>query len=284
MSNAAEVEVYQDPAGSDIEQWARDLSQAYQMSRQLVTTSFVPESYKGKPEEAAAAIITGAEIGLSPLAALRSIDIIQGVPGMRAIALRALVQSKGHQMWIEESTATRCVMKGRRKDSDKVETVTWDMTRAQGLSLHTKANWKNQPIAMLIARATSEMARLIAADVLLGIPYSIEELEDQADVAATATGAQPAAKRTSTRAKRAPLDPQRGEAPDLPTPELEAPKEPEAETPADPATGEVDDDVKRAEEARAAAAKEFSERPPMDEPMVDWEPPTDADAPAEEPS
>jgi hypothetical protein len=32
---------------------------------------------------------------------------------------------------------------------------------------------------MLIARATSEVARLVAADALLGIPYTAEELEDQ---------------------------------------------------------------------------------------------------------
>jgi hypothetical protein len=32
---------------------------------------------------------------------------------------------------------------------------------------------------MLVARATSEVCRLIASDVLLGLPYSVEELDDQ---------------------------------------------------------------------------------------------------------
>lgn len=175
---STEVEVYERPAANELEQWARDLTTAYQAARQLVTTSFVPRTYQGKPEEAAAAIMTGKEVGLSPLAALRSIDIIGGVPAMRAIALRALVQSSGHEIWTEESTATQAIVAGRRKGSDKVERSVWTMDRARELKLATKDNWKNQPIAMLLARATSELVRLIAADVILGIPYSIEEIAD----------------------------------------------------------------------------------------------------------
>jgi hypothetical protein len=44
--------------------------------------------------------------------------------------------------------------------------------------LTTKSNWKSQPQAMLVARATSEIARLIASDAILGIAYSIEEIAD----------------------------------------------------------------------------------------------------------
>lgn len=163
---------------TEIEAWAFNLSQAYAIAVRLVTTSFVPRTYDGKPAEAAAAIMTGQELGMSPLAALRSIDIISGVPAMRAIALRALVQSKGHEIWTEESTATQAVVAGRRRGSDKVERSVWTLDRARGLNLLGKDNWKKQPIAMLLARATSELVRLIAADVLLGIPYSVEEIED----------------------------------------------------------------------------------------------------------
>ncbi|MBK0296689.1 hypothetical protein IAE22_32635, partial [Bacillus sp. S34] len=114
----------------------------------------------------------------SPLAALRAIDIIQGTPAMRAITLRALVQNAGHEIWVEESTATRAVVRGRRRGSDKVETSEWSIDRARTMQLLSKDNWKKQPTAMLLARATSEIARLIAADVLLGLPYSVEELDD----------------------------------------------------------------------------------------------------------
>lgn len=158
--------------------FVRDLQLAYQAAQMLVSTSFVPQSYQGKATEAAAAIVTGQGIGLDPLASLRSMDVIQGTPAFRAITIRAIVQSRGHDIWVEEQTSHRAIVKGRRKGSDKVETSMWDMPRAQRLGLANKPNWKNQPEAMLVARATAEVGRLIAADALLGMGYSIEELED----------------------------------------------------------------------------------------------------------
>lgn len=289
--STTDVTVYAEPAQSDLEQWGRDLATAYQMARQLVTTSFVPESYKGKPEEAAAAIVTGAELGLSPMASLRSIDIIHGTPGMRAIALRALVQSKGHEIWVDESTAERAVVKGRRKGSDKVETSTWNLDRARGLQLLGKDNWKKQPIAMLLARATSELARLIAADVLLGIPYSIEELEDLGKDEAPAVGAEAVKKPASRSVRRAALDPGRGEAP-APDGADESPMVGAVERGAARAAAETapDGDAADAERlaqiaaeelareqnelARAAAAAAFESAPvDLQEPPIDWEGP-----------
>lgn len=159
-------------------QFVRDLQLAYQAAQMLVTTSFVPQSYSGKPSEAAAAIVTGQGLGLDPLASLRSMDVISGTPAFRAITIRALVQSHGHEIWVEEQNQQRAIVKGRRKGTDKVETSMWDMDRARRLNLTNKPNWKNQPEAMLVARATTEVGRLIAADALLGMAYSIEELED----------------------------------------------------------------------------------------------------------
>lgn len=174
------------PTGEAAQEWGseimlrfvRDLGLAYTAAKSLVKTSFVPSSYQGKPEEAAAAIVTGLGMGLDPLAALRSMDVIQGTPAFRAITIRALVQSHGHEIWVEESNQQRAIVKGRRKGSDKVETSMWDMDRARRLKLTGKSNWQNQQEAMLLARATSECGRLIAADALLGLAYSIEELED----------------------------------------------------------------------------------------------------------
>lgn len=198
---------------SELQVWARDLTTAYQAARQLVTTSFVPRTYSGKPEEAAAAIMTGQELGLLPLAALRSIDIIGGVPAMRAVALRALVQSKGHEIWVEESTKTQAVVAGRRRGSDKVERSVWTIDRARDLQLLGKENWKKQPIAMLLARATSELVRLIAADVILGIPYSLEEVQDMAAVE-TADAPRKAPASGSVRRKPLPVKPDEPALPD----------------------------------------------------------------------
>lgn len=182
-----------------------DLQVAYQIAVRLVATSFVPQSYQGKPQEAAAAILTGQGIGLGPMEALRSIDIIQGTPAMRAVALRALVVSHGHEIWVEESSPNRAVVAGRRAGSDVVQRSTWDVDRARGLNLLGKDNWKKQQGAMLVARATSECARLVAPDALLGIPYSSEELID--DVVVLDEGTPTKAPATRTVRRRMPEKP-----------------------------------------------------------------------------
>ncbi|MBM4497141.1 hypothetical protein GS426_21440 [Rhodococcus hoagii] len=112
------------------------------------------------------------------MSALRSIDVIQGTPAMRAHAIRGLVQSQGHEVWIEDATDTRVIVAGKRKGSSITQRTEWSIDRAKQLGLMGEDNWKKQPRAMLIARATSELCRLIASDVLLGLPYSSEELSD----------------------------------------------------------------------------------------------------------
>lgn len=171
---------YQDRAVHRLAEWAQSASAAYEVARRLVGTSFCPAAYRGKPEEATAAILSGLEIGLSPMAALRAFDVIQGQAAPRAITLRAVAQSYGHDIVLVESTATRCRMKGRRNGSGAWQEITWTMDRARDLGLTSKEGWKKQPQAMLLARATSEIARLIAADAILGIGYSAEEVADGA--------------------------------------------------------------------------------------------------------
>jgi hypothetical protein len=189
-------------------EWAQAAQAAHSVAESLVKTSFVPEAFKGKAYEATAAILAGSEVGLSPMASLRSFDIIQGTAAPRALTLRAIVQSVGHHVWVEESTDTRAVVRGKRSGSNHEETSVWTIERARSMQLTNKANWKNQPKAMLVARATSEVCRLIAADAILGLPYSVEEIEDQGEpgpLQATAEVTQAPAR--TARRKTAPTRP-----------------------------------------------------------------------------
>jgi hypothetical protein len=163
--------------------WANSARQAATVAVSLARTPFVPQSLRDRDEgvtaaNITAAILTGQEIGLEPMAALRSIDLIQGTPALRAVALRAVVLAAGHDMWVAESTQTRAVVRGIRKGSSHEQESVWTLDRARGLGLLNKDNWKKQPGAMLVARATGECARLVAADALLGVPYAAEELDD----------------------------------------------------------------------------------------------------------
>ena len=158
-------------------QWAQEANLAYDMAQKLAATSFVPQSLRGKPGDIAAAILAGSELGLKPMATLKSIDIIQGTPALRAHAMRAVVQQQGHEIELVESTDTRCVMRGRRKGSETWQTVEWTVDRARLMGLLGKDQWKKNPKGMLVARATGELSRLIASDALHGMAYVSEELE-----------------------------------------------------------------------------------------------------------
>lgn len=164
---------------SALVRWAYEAQQAHQIAQSLAKTSFVPATLRGKPDDIAAAILAGQELGLLPMATLRSIDVIQGTPALRAHAMRALVQSHGHEVELVESTPTKCVMRGRRKGSDTWQPITWTLDRARQLGLLSRDQWKKQPQTMLIARATGEICRLIAADVLHAMPYNAEELSTE---------------------------------------------------------------------------------------------------------
>lgn len=157
--------------------WAQEADIAYQMATKLAATSFVPQSLRGKPGDIAAAILAGSELGLKPMATLKSIDIIQGTPALRAHAMRGLLQSQGHKIELIESRDDYCKMRGQRNDSEAWQVVEWDTARAQRMGLLSKDQWKKNPKGMLVARATGDICRLIASDALHGMAYVSEELE-----------------------------------------------------------------------------------------------------------
>ena len=193
--------------------WAHSAREAAGIAVSLARTPFVPASLRNADRDVTvgnitAAILTGIELGLTPMAALRSIDIIQGTPTLRAIALRGLVLAAGHDIVVAESTATRAIVRGRRRGSDEWQSSTWTTDRARTAGLLGRDQWKAQPTSMLIARATAECARLIAADVLLAMPYISEELDD-GDNTSPAQPPPPAAPRATAqrRTQRKPTPP-----------------------------------------------------------------------------
>jgi hypothetical protein len=231
----AELAPYQPPANAvehakaeaieRLATWAQSAQAAYEVAQRLSLTSFVPEAFRGNPGDATAAILAGSEVGLSPMASLRAFDIIQGTAAPRALTLRAVAQAHGCDIEVVEATAQRCTVRCRRRGGNWQQVV-WTMDRARSLSLATKHNWKAQPQAMLVARATAEAARIVAADAILGLNggYAVEEIDNGADES-TVTMRREATKRTAQRAK-----PQPEAEPDLePTaPTTESDPEPEA--------------------------------------------------------
>lgn len=162
----------------DLVEWVEQAKAAFTLAQTLCKTSFVPKHFFGKPEDTAAAILTGYEMGLSPLSAVKAIFVIAGTPGMYAKAMVAVLQSKGHDVWVDEQSDERVVVSGRRKGSDRVHTTTWDRARVVKAKLQSNAKYQDTPQQMMVARGQAEICRQVAPDALHGIPYSVEEIED----------------------------------------------------------------------------------------------------------
>lgn len=164
---------------ASLEVWAQEAEVAFRLATQLAKTSFVPSTMRGNVDNITACLLAGNELGLPPMAALKSMDVIHGTPGLRAHAMRGLVQSHGHTVEMIESTGTVCIVRGRRADTEEWQTSTWTIGRAQLAGYVAKNGmYKTNPTDMLSARATGEVCRWIASDVLHGVPYTSEELRD----------------------------------------------------------------------------------------------------------
>src|SRR5690606_12814619 len=85
------------PQRQALTQWVDRANQVAVIAEKICRTHFVPEHLRGKPEEVTAAILTGHEMGRSPMASLRSIYVVRGMPAMYAHAMRAVVQARSEE-------------------------------------------------------------------------------------------------------------------------------------------------------------------------------------------
>lgn len=195
----------EDPTGGRLVAWAAAAQAANQLAKALVTTTFVPKDFAGNVGDATAAVLMGDELGLSPLASLRSIFVVHGTPAMYARTMVALAQAHGHEIWTEIDTTDKVTVCGRRRGSDKVERSEWTIARARKAGYTTNKKYDTNPQEMLWAKAASTVARKVAADVLAGVPYSVEDLELDQPVATTTVTRGAARKSTAQRAPLAPV-------------------------------------------------------------------------------
>jgi hypothetical protein len=169
---------------TDLAAWAGAMGDAMTLAKGLAGTAFVPSHFQGKPADTAVAIMKGAALGLDPVAALEAIYVISGKPALYARSMVALVLARGHEVWTEEADATRVTVKGRRHGSSHVEESTWDVARVKAAGLDRNRQYAAHPEAMLYARAAADVCRRIAPDVLAGLSYGVEELQEPAVEAA----------------------------------------------------------------------------------------------------
>lgn len=111
---------------------ARNWEEGLRIARTLANSALVPKAYQGKPEDVVVAMQYGAEIGLPPMAALQSIAVINGKPGVYGDGFLGVIMSKpAYQKHLEhyelaDGTRVRSLREEHYKDDDtKAVSIFW---------------------------------------------------------------------------------------------------------------------------------------------------------------
>lgn len=151
------------------------IEQAHRFACAVVSSGLAPAGVD-TPEKALIAMAMGAELGMSPMRALRSIHVIKGKPTLSANAMVGLVlASPVCERWtVTHTDAERCTIVTKRCGASE-QSLTWTIEQAKRAGLLGNAMWGKYPEAMLRARCESALARLAYPDVIGGW-YTPEEM------------------------------------------------------------------------------------------------------------
>lgn len=130
------------------------------------------------PEACFVAILAGNDLGLSPMAALRGIHVIEGKPTVSADMMMSIIlaKKKAHYFRKVYSDDDRATYETHRIGNPNPVVWTFSRQDAENAELWGKKMWKKYPRNMLRARCISELARMEYPDLLAGV-YTAEELE-----------------------------------------------------------------------------------------------------------
>ena len=160
---------------------ANDLLTKTEYAKMLAASGLLPAQYRQQPANLLWAIEYGEMLGLSPMAAITGIHVIEGKPTASSNLIGMLVRRAGHRMRLTGDDKHAICVIFRKDDPDFEFRSEWDLTRARNAGLSGKGTWAKYPAAMLAARAMTECARNACPDALMGVQYTPEELGAEVD-------------------------------------------------------------------------------------------------------
>lgn len=163
--------VIREPDGLNI----HSLDDVERLARTAVASGLVAVK---RAEEAVVLLLTGRELGLSPMQSLRGIYVVGGKPVLSADLMVAVVRRSGLcRSWrVVKSTAAECTIETQREGETEVARKTWTADDAKRAGLLGKGTWAQYPAQMLRHRVAADLAREVYPDVILGL-YTDDEID-----------------------------------------------------------------------------------------------------------
>lgn len=159
------------------------LADYLEFGKMVAPTEFAPKAMRGKPADCALAVIYGSELGVTPMAALQNICVINGKPSVYGDLLLALCMASPLCAYVKErvegegdAMAATCETLRRGYETPTVRTFSMADAKAAGL-LQKDGPWKQYTARMLAMRARGFALRDAFPDILRGV-ISAEEAQD----------------------------------------------------------------------------------------------------------
>ncbi|GAA0918708.1 hypothetical protein [Nonomuraea longicatena] len=159
------------------------LVERQEYAKALAVSDLLPAQYRNKPGNVLYAVEFGRSLGISPMAAILGVHIIEGRACASSGLISALVRDAGHRLriWVERNPQNGALVKAvativRGDDPDFEFRAEWTWDRAVAAGVTGKKVWQNYREGMLKARAITEVAREACEEALRGVGYTPEEL------------------------------------------------------------------------------------------------------------
>lgn len=154
------------------------LPQKIEYAKVLAESGMIPKHYQKQPANVLVAMEYGQALGIAPIVAINQITVVNGGASMEAKLMISLARKAGHRVRLEgDETHAVCTII-RADDPDHESVVRWDEAKAKKAGLWGGGHWAKNPGLMLRYRAASECIRLTCPEVLAGITYTPEEVEE----------------------------------------------------------------------------------------------------------
>ena len=167
------------------------LEEVWRLARAISAAGWAPKGYMADPKtggydeaKISVGILHGLELGLTPIAALQSIAVINGTPSVWGDGALAIVQASGllEDMREEpvregaEVVAYCCTMRRRGVKTEFSQTFSLADAKRAGL-LGKQGPWQQYQPRMLQMRARAWVLRAGFADVLRGLSIAEEQMD-----------------------------------------------------------------------------------------------------------
>lgn len=164
-----------------------NMEDAWRTSELLARASIIPEALRGKPHDVLVAVLTGAELGISPMQALREVYVVKGRPFIASLLRVALIrQSPECLAWqLIESTPKRATFRTQRRGDLAPTTMSFTIEEAEAMGLVAQnPRYRTDPALQLRRRCAGRLIDEVYPDIIRGVGAR-EDVEEEPEVQAT---------------------------------------------------------------------------------------------------